>query len=192
MGYAKPADRRAYHNAWHRERYATDPAYRKDFKRRKADRDKRRDQIVAKMLAAFRADGCINCAEKAACCLVAHHLDPDEKDFAVGTAKGKYGRLRVLQELAKCACLCGNCHTKLHAGVIVIKLSVLRLASKRAFRRVAAVEQEATEHVASEVRKHHEGRKRRRNLALSMRPSRRGALNGFKVPLAFIGKHLDH
>lgn len=187
MAYTDPEKRRAYHNAWHKEQYANDPAYKKAFKARTHRRHKRRDKIVADMLIAFRATGCIVCPEKEPCCLVAHHIDSAEKDFALGVARyGGHGRMRVMRELAKCVCLCANCHAKLHASVIAISRKTLRVSAKRAMMRVMAVEAEACEQIAAEVREHHARRKRRHGLASSSR--RETAHNGFKLPSALTGK----
>lgn len=191
MPYASPDQRRAYHNAWHKEQYANDPAYRRAFKERTRRRNKRRHKIVADMLIAFRATGCIVCPEKEPCCLVAHHIDSAEKDFALGTARyGGHGRVRVMRELAKCVCLCTNCHTKLHANVISISRKTLRVSSKRAMLRVMlcvmTVEAEAREQITAEVREHHERRKRRHGLTPSSR--RDTANNDFKLPSALTGK----
>lgn len=187
MPYADTDKRRTYHNAWHKEQYANDPVYRRAFKARTRRRNKRRDKIVADMLIAFRATGCIVCPEKEPCCLVAHHIDSAEKDFALGTARyGGHGRVRVMREIAKCVCLCANCHTKLHANVISISRKTLRVSAKRAMMRVMAVEAEAREQIAAEVREHHERRKRRHGLASS--PRRETADNGFKLPSTLVGK----
>jgi len=186
MAYAEAEQRRAYHNTWHKKQYANDPAYKKAFKDRQRRRDNRRKKIITDMLVAFRATGCIACPEREPCCLVAHHIDSAEKDFHLGTARSnKYGRRRVLRELAKCVCLCANCHSKLHAKVIFIDRKTMALSAKRALERVAAVEAEATAQVTAEVRAHHEGRKRRHGLKEA---PRRGANsnNGFNLPLDLV------
>jgi hypothetical protein len=55
------------------------------------------------------------------CCLSAHHIDPTEKDFALGAAaSSKVGVDKIRAELAKCICICENCHRKVHAGLITI------------------------------------------------------------------------
>jgi hypothetical protein len=187
MPYVDAAARRAYHNAWHKKQCTNNPAYKKDFNARTRRRNKRRDQIVADMLSAFRETGCIVCPENAQCCLVAHHIDSAEKDFALGKARyGGHGRGRVMRELAKCVCLCANCHSKLHANVISISRKVLKLSAKRAMERVTAVETEASAQIAAEVRKHHEGRKRRHGLRAPRR-SGGATTNGFNLPLALLG-----
>ncbi len=73
------------------------------------------------LVAAFRAAGCRLCPETTACCLVAHHVDPSTKEFNIGEAHWqKIGHVRIAQELAKCVCLCMNCHMKVHAGLLIL------------------------------------------------------------------------
>lgn len=185
MAYANIEDRRAYHNNWHKQQYANNPAYKAAFDARHRLRAKRRDQIVANMMTAFKATGCGVCGETAACCLVAHHINSAEKDFALSTLRwSKYGVDRVRHELTKCACLCANCHMKLHASVITVERKTLRIAAKRAMARVMAVVKEAREKVATAVRAHHENRKRRHGLERTRTPK---ITNGFKLPLALKG-----
>ncbi len=64
----------------------------------------------------WREQGCAWCPERCADALVAHHLDPSTKLFSVsdGVKRGCSAR-RMLAELAKCICLCCNCHAKHHA-----------------------------------------------------------------------------
>lgn len=51
-----------------------------------------------------------------------HHIDPSEKDFAIG-ANGHTRKWEVIkEELDKCVMLCGNCHSEVHAGVTEIPL----------------------------------------------------------------------
>jgi len=69
------------------------------------------------IIAAFRAEGCRSCPEKSSACLVAHHTDPSKKDFNISSAP-KRATEKVTRELAKCICLCMNCHAKFHAGEI--------------------------------------------------------------------------
>jgi hypothetical protein len=63
--------------------------------------------------------GCLICCEGAHCCLVFHHVDPEEKDLAVSVAmQAQWSEERLLQEISKCVVLCVNCHSKLHAGLV--------------------------------------------------------------------------
>jgi hypothetical protein len=185
MPYVDADKRRAYHNAWHKKQYANAPAYKEAFNERVRRRNKRRHKIVADMLAAFRATRCIFCGEKEPCCLVAHHIDSTEKDFSLGRARySGHGRNRVMRELAKCVCLCANCHAKLHANVISISRKTLHLSAKRAMARVTAVETDARAQIAAEVREHHEGRKRLP--ASGSRHRQENDDNGFDLPLALV------
>ena len=60
---------------------------------------------------------CIICGESEPVAIDFHHIDPKEKDFTIGKHRGK-SREWLSQEIAKCVCLCSNCHRKVHAGVI--------------------------------------------------------------------------
>lgn len=48
-----------------------------------------------------------------------HHLDPNEKDFAI-SSKTSWGFSRIEDELKKCAVLCPNCHREVHLGLATI------------------------------------------------------------------------
>ena len=82
--------------------------------------NKRARQRSGLLLDKFKANGCLLCKEKEKCCLCAHHLDPSEKEFNIGTAGRVLAFERFVKELAKCVCLCHNCHTKVHAGKLQI------------------------------------------------------------------------
>jgi hypothetical protein len=59
------------------------------------------------------------CHETELCCLVAHHVNPRRKDFAISRAIVDRHTVGVIQrELKKCVCLCMNCHAKVHAQVL--------------------------------------------------------------------------
>lgn len=70
---------------------------------------------------------CCACGETDPACLDFHHLNPEEKEFELGTAMQKAGKQTILEEISKCACLCANCHRKYHAGrlnVPLVKLDI--------------------------------------------------------------------
>lgn len=68
---------------------------------------------------------CMCCDEKETCCLDFHHLDPNKKDFNIGSKSVTGITLETLKkEINKCVVLCSNCHRKVHAGKL--KLIVLR------------------------------------------------------------------
>jgi hypothetical protein len=115
--------RRAYHREYMRKRFRTDPEYKAKHMARVRKNDARyRAQVVA-LISDFRANGCLICPEKTPCCLVAHHVDPSSKLFEIGNSTGvKISATLVRAELAKCVCLCANCHAKVHANLVIIPL----------------------------------------------------------------------
>lgn len=60
---------------------------------------------------------CSNCEESAWYCLDFHHID-GEKEFDISGIPHSLPKLA--KELAKCVCLCSNCHRKAHAGDIEV------------------------------------------------------------------------
>jgi len=67
------------------------------------------------LLMTFRQQGCYFCREMHHACLSAHHRRKEEKRFTIADARQKgYPLEDVKRELAKCMCLCLNCHSKLH------------------------------------------------------------------------------
>jgi hypothetical protein len=123
MPLKDPKARQAYHTQYMRERFQSDPVFkRKHLARVKVGKAKHQVLIDA-VVAQFRKNGCLFCPEKEPCCLTAHHLEPNEKDFDVGGAGWKgYSVRRVEGELAKCICACFNCHAKIHAGIVLTPL----------------------------------------------------------------------
>jgi hypothetical protein len=100
-------------------RYREDPDFRAKHLSRTKKNDERYKAEVRKLIEVFRSGGCSLCQEKEPCCLSAHHEDDHDKEFSIGDATRKgFSPARVIKELAKCSCLCENCHRKVHAGVI--------------------------------------------------------------------------
>lgn len=106
---------RDHRTAYDRHRYSHDTAYRqsrldKDHRYRESLRD-----FYAPLLAPFYAQGCLQCPERRPETLDAHHRDAATKLFSLSTVLTVKPTPEQLQlELAKCDCLCSNCHTKLH------------------------------------------------------------------------------
>lgn len=58
---------------------------------------------------------CACCGETAKECIVFHHVYPSDKSFCVGGGQlGKHSKEEIINEVAKCICLCENCHRKFH------------------------------------------------------------------------------
>ena len=47
-----------------------------------------------------------------------HHIDPSTKEGNVGTMTASAGMDKIRAEVAKCVCLCANCHRGVHAGKV--------------------------------------------------------------------------
>ena len=119
MPLKDPEARREYHRRYMKKRYAEDKEFRDSHKARTKRNNAAAKSESRTIIAEFRADGCLLCDETEFCALSAHHIDSAEKDFNIGDAvRRRYGRDRIKQELLKCVCLCHNCHSKLHAGII--------------------------------------------------------------------------
>ena len=115
---------------FHREKTQT-PEELKEWKRQWYKRNKKRiikksairSEKIRKEMYQFLDDykenhGCKICEETEPCCLVFHHLNPQEKDLSISMAVRKgWGKARLQKEIDKCVVLCANCHRKLHAGV---------------------------------------------------------------------------
>lgn len=109
-GHLVPHKKREDRNACQRRWYANN--------RQKHIRMVRDHQhgVIAKYKQFKEGQSCIRCGESDVDCLTFHHRDPEQKRFNIG----EVSRLRaswptILRELAKCDCLCANCHMKLEA-----------------------------------------------------------------------------
>ena len=103
-------------NEWAKEKYRTDPKYRK-IKQFKAQKEREnRYNFCANVKVQF---GCCECNEDHYACLVFHHEDPMEKRQNTGTGSRPpsifhLGWENILKELEKCEIMCMNCHQKFH------------------------------------------------------------------------------
>jgi len=114
-----PEARREYHREYMRKKYREDPKFRAAHQERTKKNAVGYREKLKKILEVFKSKGCLLCDEDEPCCMSAHHVDPEEKDFNIGDAVGrKYSERRLREELAKCVCLCFNCHQKVHTGVV--------------------------------------------------------------------------
>ena len=117
-----PEERREKHRKYMAARYANDEAHRDAHKRQVKRQKPIQIARLKTLLEPFRAGGCHFCAEHDPCCLEAHHKDPSQKLFEIAGAIGgaRYGKAAIEAELAKCVCVCANCHRKIHAGILTI------------------------------------------------------------------------
>lgn len=60
----------------------------------------------------WKIKGCIKCGDKRHYVIDAHHLNPNQKEFSIGTVKR--GINITKRELEKCIPLCRNCHSEFH------------------------------------------------------------------------------
>lgn len=50
-----------------------------------------------------------------------HHLNPDEKEFGIGSSSTTRSRQAYLDEAKKCVLLCSNCHRRIENKLITTK-----------------------------------------------------------------------
>jgi hypothetical protein len=73
---------------------------------------KHRDQEWFKSIKSTKS--CVECGESRYELLDFHHIDPSTKITTVSDMLGRYGRSKILDEMAKCEILCKSCHMKHH------------------------------------------------------------------------------
>jgi hypothetical protein len=57
---------------------------------------------------------CARCGNDDYRVLCWHHPNPDEKEMSIGVVSNSVRWERVMAEVAKCVCLCANCHIIVH------------------------------------------------------------------------------
>jgi|SRR6185437_8052494 len=116
--------KREYMREYMRRYRDANPAYRERHLRWVRTNEQRYAARRNAEILLFKANGCALCDENDPCCISAHHIDPEIKDFGIsGSAQG-ISLKRLKAELAKCVAICENCHRKVHAG----KISILPIA----------------------------------------------------------------
>ena len=104
------------------ERRAYFREYNKGWYQRHKDRlfDKRRQhkEELKAWLRRYKSQlYCIECGENHPACLQFHHLNREEKSFAISSAIAgrRYMTIsKIEKEISKCEVLCGNCHALRH------------------------------------------------------------------------------
>ena len=74
-------------------------------------------------------NGCLLCDEKEVCCLDFHHVNPEDKSFTISIdIRGtKVAWSTFVEEIKKCICVCKNCHAKIHAGLLVVNNTNIKI-----------------------------------------------------------------
>lgn len=79
---------------------------------------RKRDNLKLQAVA-YKGGKCECCGyNKCVQALEFHHLDPNEKDFGIGSGGVTRSFEKLKVELDKCIMLCANCHREVHAGLI--------------------------------------------------------------------------
>ncbi len=80
------------------------------------ERDRKRKKEMREWYARLKMKcQCETCGEDHPGCLTWHHEDPSQKEETVATmVSNRATKKKILEEIAKCQCLCANCHFKLH------------------------------------------------------------------------------
>ena len=102
------------YNEYHRKRRAN---FTEEQKRRQLDAKNDYRQRVASFIQSEKYP-CIVCGEDDPVVLDWHHIDPATKSDAVARCR-TFPLAKA--EIAKCTCLCANCHRRHHAGTIDIE-----------------------------------------------------------------------
>jgi len=86
--------------------------YRQNNKDKWKENSKKHSNKYNQLILEWKSQGCSKCNEKRPHTIDAHHINPNEKDFMVGTVKR--GIKVTKEELKKCIPLCSNCHRDFH------------------------------------------------------------------------------
>lgn len=90
-------------------RYESDKAY---FLEKNA---RRKSELRAMITEIKKQATCSMCGFRDYRALTFHHKDPSEKEFNLGSIKGRgVGARQLIAELSKCEILCANCHMIIH------------------------------------------------------------------------------
>ena len=84
---------------------------------------KRQQKVVEQYKIWKKQQKCVVCHESDESCLDLHHVVSHTKEVDVSDAVYKWSWKRVLTEIEKCVIVCSNCHRKIHAGKIKLRIS---------------------------------------------------------------------
>jgi len=89
----------------------TDRIWRQNNKHRARGYYQKRKQ---KWIEFMKTKQCARCGNDDYRVLCWHHPNPDEKEMSIGVVSNSVRWERVMAEVAKCVCLCANCHIIVH------------------------------------------------------------------------------
>ena len=73
---------------------------------------------VKQMSIEYKGGKCEKCGyNKCIAALEFHHLNPEEKDFGIGSKGYTRSWEKVKEELDKCILVCANCHREIHEEI---------------------------------------------------------------------------
>ena len=87
-------------------------AYRQTHKDKWRIDNKKHSEKRSKVINEWKSKGCVKCGDTRSYVIDAHHIDPTQKQFSIGTTVR--GIKPTQQELDKCIPLCSNCHREFH------------------------------------------------------------------------------
>ena len=103
---------------WRENNYETYLQKARESRIRTTERNKR-------IQAMFNRSGCAICGEKESGVLDAHHSDESMKSFNIGVKLHSTISIdRLVNEYAKCVCLCATCRRKVHNGTLTCPLPI--------------------------------------------------------------------
>ena len=114
MPYKDKNKQREYQRRWTARKYASNPELKKYWDGRKAR------QYAWFMGLKSRLE-CEICGENEPVCLDFHHVSDDKYSEVSKMVWKGYSLKRILEEMAKCAVVCANCHRKITSGLIVLE-----------------------------------------------------------------------
>lgn len=89
-----------------------------------------RSRTVKRLKEAFGSKCGICSYNKCLRALEFHHLDPNKKDFSIGSWRIVSKWSRLVEEVEKCVLVCSNCHREVHDGITFIHNEIQKFDPK--------------------------------------------------------------
>jgi hypothetical protein len=109
------------HKNWEK-RYRNGYLQRPETKQRLSEKSKLRRERN-KSFVHEKMTPCIVCGESDPIVIDFHHLDETKKENGISQMmQSNYSLQKIQEELNKCVCLCSNCHRRVHAGTLTLRV----------------------------------------------------------------------